>query len=243
MKLIKLKAVLAAALVAGAGASAWAEDAPEEEVVAFGEAEFWLGGDEVAVASGEGEFWLGPDEIVEASAEKTFWLGPDGQPVGESAWLVQTDAGCYIVGEGKATALPNGFDRDSITSVEVEDGITEIGESFFKDCLFLNAVRVGKGVEKIGDKAFWFCMSLERIEIGNAAALDCLEKAVVYRAAFDSAGRPCVIPSISLPGYAEVLLGKRELTDEKWTELGPVGEKPMTEYGDYRFFKIELKAE
>ena len=70
--------VLAAALVAGAGASAWAEDAPEEEVVAFGEAEFWLGGDEVAVASGEGEFWLGPDEIAVASGEKTFWLGPEG---------------------------------------------------------------------------------------------------------------------------------------------------------------------
>ena len=58
MKLTKLKTLLTAALVAGAGPSAWAEDAPEEVVVAFGEAEFWLGGDEVAVATGEKKFPL-----------------------------------------------------------------------------------------------------------------------------------------------------------------------------------------
>ena len=74
MKLTKLKTLLTAALVAGAGASAWAEDAPGEEVVAFGEAEFWLGGDEVVVAFGEGGFWLGPDEIVIATDEKEFAL-------------------------------------------------------------------------------------------------------------------------------------------------------------------------
>ena len=75
MKLMKLKAFLAAAFVAGAGTSAWAEDEPGEEAVAFGEAEFWLGGDEVAVASGEGEFfWLGPDEVAVATGEKKFPL-------------------------------------------------------------------------------------------------------------------------------------------------------------------------
>ena len=75
MKLTKLKTLLTAALVAGAGPSAWAEDAPEEVVVAFGEAEFWLGGDEMAVASGEGElFWLGPDEVAVATGEKKFPL-------------------------------------------------------------------------------------------------------------------------------------------------------------------------
>ena len=76
MRLTRLKAVLSAALVAVAGASAHAGDAPEEEVVAFGEREFWLGGDEEVVASGEGGFWLGPDEIAIASGEGVFWLGP-----------------------------------------------------------------------------------------------------------------------------------------------------------------------
>ena len=69
-----MRKLLAAALVAGVGAFAWAEDAPEEEVVAVGEAEFWLGGDEIAVASGESELWLGPDEIAVATDEKVFPL-------------------------------------------------------------------------------------------------------------------------------------------------------------------------
>ena len=70
----KLKTFLAAALVAGAGASVWAA----EEVVAVGEAEFWLGpvGDSVeeVVAVDEQEFWLGPDEIAVAWAEMEFVL-------------------------------------------------------------------------------------------------------------------------------------------------------------------------
>lgn len=48
MKFTKLKAVLAAALVAVAGAFAYAGDVPEESVVATGEASFWLGGDDLA---------------------------------------------------------------------------------------------------------------------------------------------------------------------------------------------------
>ena len=75
MKFEEFKAVFAAALVAVTGLAAYAEDVSEEEVVAFGEAEFWLGGDEVAVASGEGElFWLGPDEVAVATGEKKFPL-------------------------------------------------------------------------------------------------------------------------------------------------------------------------
>ena len=66
MKLTRLKAVLAAALVAGAGTSAYADDAAEETVVATAEAEFWLGEDEIIVASDEKEFWLGP-KVVEVT--------------------------------------------------------------------------------------------------------------------------------------------------------------------------------
>ena len=74
MKATRIKKYLVAALVVGAGVSARADDAPDEEVVAFGEAEFWLGGDEVVVASDEGVFWLGPDEIAVATGEKVFPL-------------------------------------------------------------------------------------------------------------------------------------------------------------------------
>ena len=81
MRLTKLKTLFVAAFVAGAGGTAAkglaalpAEVAPEEEVVAIGEATFWLGGDEVDVASGESVFWLGPDEIVVSTDEREFAL-------------------------------------------------------------------------------------------------------------------------------------------------------------------------
>ena len=73
MKATRIKKYLLTALVAGAGVLAWADDAPDE-VVAFGETEFWLGGDEVVVATGKGVFWLGPDEFVVATGEKEFAL-------------------------------------------------------------------------------------------------------------------------------------------------------------------------
>ena len=244
MKLIKLKAVLAAVLAGGT--AAWgqaalpAEDAPEEEVVAFGEAEFWLGGDEVAVASGEGEFWLGPDEIVEASAEASFWLGPEGQPTGESAWLVQTDAGSYIVGEGKAEALPNGFDRNSITSVVVGDGITEIGARFFKKCRKLNTATLGKDVVKVNEKAFYLCLDLEKIVVENPDALESLKDAIVYQTAIDPDGKPYPIPFIEVLGYKNVLYGTVDLVNPDWQ---PVPDGTKMEESGYHFFKYVLEEE
>lgn len=82
MKLFKLKMLLAAALFAGAGAFAYAEDAPEGETVATAEA----------------SFWLGPDEIVVASAEMTFALMPpsislgETKPIANSAGMTEEEA-------------------------------------------------------------------------------------------------------------------------------------------------------
>ena len=58
MKMTRLKQWLAAALVAGAGAFAYAD------------------AEETVVATAEPDLWMGPDEIVEAWAEATFDLGP-----------------------------------------------------------------------------------------------------------------------------------------------------------------------
>ena len=246
MKFAKFKAVLAAALVAGAGASAWAEDAPEEEVVAFGEAEFWLGGDEVAVASGEGEFWLGPDEIAVASGEKTFWLGPEGLPVGEGAWIVQTDAGCYIVGEGSVTNLPSGFNRESITSAEIQDGITAIGERLFKNCTNLKTVTLGKDVKTFGEKAFYKCFSLETINVANADSLESLTGVVNYHMMWDANGKFVVAPKINIPGYVEMLYGKVNLSDAQWMPIGKLSEQNLEELKDenlYHFFQTRLVKE
>ena len=124
MKLMKLKAFLAAAFVAGAGTSAWAEDEPDEKAVAFGEAEFWLGGDEVDVASGEGEFWLGPDEIAVASDEKTFWLGSEVLTPGHSSDPFDSETEAWaavnggLVSFGPTDKVKEVLDASTILTVE-----------------------------------------------------------------------------------------------------------------------------
>ena len=65
---------MAFALIACTGAFAYADDVSEEELVAFGEVELWLGPDEIVVAAGESGLWLGPDEILMAEDEKAFAL-------------------------------------------------------------------------------------------------------------------------------------------------------------------------
>ena len=74
MKTANLKVLLAAALTAGAGAFALADDTGGEELIASGEASLWLAPDEFVEAFGEASLWLGPDEILEASDETTFAL-------------------------------------------------------------------------------------------------------------------------------------------------------------------------
>lgn len=74
MKILKMKSRMAVALIACAGAFAYADDAPEEELVAFGESGLWLGPDEIVVAAGVSGLWLGPDEILMAEDEKAFAL-------------------------------------------------------------------------------------------------------------------------------------------------------------------------
>ena len=223
MKPTKLKAVLAAALIAGAGASAYADDAAEETVV----------------ASAAASLWLGPDEFVEASAEATFWLGPTGEPVGENAWIEQTDCGCYIVGEGTATNLPSGFNRNSITNVTVEDGISEIGEAFFYKCRKLKTVTLGKDVVTVGTNAFYLCVKLEKIAAGNAAAVESLAGAVVIRAAFDSEGYPCVVPQIEAPGWKTMMLATDNLAEPKWDQIDP--KEAFADGAPARFFKFVIQ--
>lgn len=136
--------------------------------------------------------------------------------VGENATATVKDGVCTISGEGLVTGFPSDFDCGSISNVVVEPGITEIGEGFFYPCL-----------------------SLTKILIWNSSAINGLEKAVVYRTVINPDGTLCPIPSISIPGYEEVLYGANDLTDKDGWELLPSGTK-MEESG-YHFFKYVLR--
>ena len=181
---------------------------------------------------------------VTAAEDPTVVVGPTvvaGQSAGETAYAVTKGGVCKIFGTGVATELPTGIDRSSVKSVEVADGVTEIGQRFFKDCRRMNTLRCGKDVVKFGEKAFYLCLSLESIEIANPNFdMDSLANAIVYQAAIDENGNVYTIPRISAEGYEEVLYGKANLTDGEWTRIGPAGSVTMEESGCH-FFHIRLE--
>ena len=59
-------------------------------------------------------------------------------------------------------------DCDSLTSVIIPDSVTSIGDGAFRDCDSLTSVEIGDSVTSIGDGAFHDCDSLTSVEIGDS---------------------------------------------------------------------------
>ena len=58
-----------------------------------------------------------------------------------------------------------------ITSVKIEDCVTNIENAAFTQCTELTTVIIGDGVTSIGEKAFWECYSLTTVTIGKEVKL------------------------------------------------------------------------
>ncbi|BDC96664.1 leucine-rich repeat domain-containing protein [Treponema saccharophilum] len=74
----------------------------------------------------------------------------------------------------KSAIVENGVlveytDKDA-ASVEIPDGVTEIGGLAFRDCSSLESVSIPSSVAEIGEYAFFHCSSLTSIEFGGTAA-------------------------------------------------------------------------
>ena len=159
--------------------------------------------------------------------------------VGEGACVAEVDGVCVVSGTGVATNLPPAFDRGSITTAVVGDGVTGIGEAFFFKCNRLNEVTLGKDVATLEDNAFLFCLGLEKVEIKNPDFdTKGLESTIHYHTAIRPDGSLYTIPSVSIAGYEEVLYGTVDLAEPVWKEI-PTGTK-MEESG-YHFFKFVLR--
>ena len=58
--------------------------------------------------------------------------------------------------------------HSSIKSVIINDGVTSIGRSAFKNCSSLTSITIPNSVTSIGYGAFWYCKSLTSVTIGNS---------------------------------------------------------------------------
>ena len=57
---------------------------------------------------------------------------------------------------------------DSLTSVTIPDSVTEIGSSAFIYCRSLTSVNIPDSVTTIGEEAFYWCTSLTSVTIGDS---------------------------------------------------------------------------
>ena len=75
-------------------------------------------------------------------------------------------SGHYMLKEGTRVICDGAFSRrDSLTSINIPDSVTSIGESAFDRCKSLTSINIPNSVTSIGDSAFWGCKSLTSINI------------------------------------------------------------------------------
>jgi hypothetical protein len=67
-----------------------------------------------------------------------------------------------------ATTKPNGYVASTMTSAEIGDCVTSIGEQAFYKCTSLSSVTIPNSVTEIGGYAFYDCINLPSITIPNS---------------------------------------------------------------------------
>ena len=87
---------------------------------------------------------------------------------GENAkWILNGDTKTLVIcGTGKMTS--GTWDKNSIKSVVIENGITSIGDEVFFSCSSLKSVVMGDNVDSIGNSAFSSCSALTSITIPDS---------------------------------------------------------------------------
>jgi len=120
-------------------------------------------------------------DIYTSTSEKSkLWTDEDGYVFyedGDTCYLVgyigvKTDLTLPESCNGKNYAINQGafYECDSLTSIEIPDGVETIGEDAFSHCTALKTVTFGKNsqLSSIGDSAFSSCDSLKSITIPNS---------------------------------------------------------------------------
>ena len=90
-------------------------------------------------------------------------------------------SGHYMIKEGTKVICNEAFSRcESLTSINIPDSVTSIGDSAFRWCKTLTSINIQDSVTSIGNSAFYGCRSLTSINIpdsvtsiGNSTFLLC----------------------------------------------------------------------
>ena len=73
------------------------------------------------------------------------------------------------------TGMPWSAQRDNVTEIVIEEGITHIGARSFYRCILATKVTIADSVESIGDSAFYRCDSLSSVDfLGDKAQWEAL---------------------------------------------------------------------
>ena len=103
-----------------------------------------------------------------------YYTTTDGETVSSEYLSIKentyTDGQGKMVVCGKLDKLPEKvfYDCDNLTSIEIPDGITTIGNYAFQYCSNLTSVTISNSVSTIGEYAFYYCSNLTNVTIPNS---------------------------------------------------------------------------
>lgn len=115
-------------------------------------------------------FLVGCVLVTPALAADTVASGTCGAEGDNLTWTLDSEGVLTISGTGAMadfTAAPWYSNKDSIKTVAIGSGVTNIGASAFYDCRKLTSVSISDSVTSIGNSAFGNCSSLTGIIIPN----------------------------------------------------------------------------
>ena len=90
---------------------------------------------------------------------------------GDLTWVLSSDGTLTISGKGEMpdyiTSPWAGY-KESITAVEIKNGVTSIGDRAFMNCVSLKSVTIPNSVKSIVNRAFLYCVNLKSVTIPNS---------------------------------------------------------------------------
>lgn len=130
----------------------------------------------------------------------------NGGPV---TWTVTTDGTLTISGNSYVIYIQGSQEyiwqkyADKVTKIVIEDGLTKIPESAFRDMVNVTEVYIGSDVKTIGEEAFWSCTRLKKITFGENCKLQQIGEAAFAHTDLRKFTAPASLQTIETRAFAE----------------------------------------